>query len=61
MLSLSTKPIRVIGFGGSAQSPACTDSRYRVMVLERAGDRDKGDRGEVPSAYVTGDGDQVGE
>jgi len=44
-----------IGFDGPAQPPVCIDSRYRTMVLENAGDREKDDSGEVPSTYVIGD------
>ena len=50
-----------IGFDWKAPRPAGFDSKHRRMLLEIAAYREKHGTGEVPSTYLSDDGEPVGE
>ncbi|WP_418345855.1 helicase associated domain-containing protein [Rhodococcus pyridinivorans] len=50
-----------IGFDWKAPRPAGFDSKHRRMLLEIAAYREKHGTGEIPSTYLSDDGEPVGE
>ncbi|MBS9376347.1 helicase associated domain-containing protein [Rhodococcus sp. B50] len=53
--------LEAINFDWQATPPAGADNKYRKMVLELATYREKHGSGEVPSTFVSDDGEPVGE